>query len=132
MKKLIAAVALVAGTVLRAQVPPLITEMDRQLAQLAIEEAARGPATPIPLIGERSRQLGAVYDQFLTGVLIARGRASAGKPATVDDIVTHAAFQARAFVLVAFPIDCDGQPNHPTAIRWVSTRPSPVPVQMIG
>ena len=114
------------------QLPPEVMQMDRQNAQLAIEAAARGPVNGVPLIGGRGRPMGAVYDQFFIGVLIARARMVAGDAITADGLLAHDQWKSRATVIVAYPVDCEGKPNHPTAIRVSMARAMPVPPVMIG
>lgn len=129
---MLTAMAIASGSIPHAQVPAGVLDHDRQTAQLAIEAAGRGPATPIPLMGDRSRLLGVVYDPFVTAVQIARSRISAGLTVTPDDILAHPNWKSRALVVVAYPVDCDGKPNHPKAIRWVPNGQLPVPITVIG
>jgi hypothetical protein len=115
-----------------AQLPPAVTDRDAHVAQLAIETAQRGPVTPIPLIGDGTRQLGVVYDQFLIGVVIARAELAAGRTPEVDMLTSHPSWRSRGTVIVAYPIDCEGHPNHPIAIRWRTSAQLPVVPTPIG
>src|SRR5262245_48594449 len=120
-----------AASTLVAQIPQAVLDQDSHLAQLAVEAAARGPATPIPLLGDGTRPVGAVYDQYVLGVVIARQQIAAGKPADPAAITAHPLWRSRGIVVVAYPIDCEGRPNHPIAIRWKLSRPAPVEPQQI-
>ena len=122
----------VSAVALRAQMPASLQEIDRQSAQLAIEAAARGPAVAIPMSLGRGRTLASVYDQFIIGVQIARARTTAGETATVETLLNHESWKSRATVTVAYPIDCDGRPNHPIAIRWAMSGQSPVAPSVVG
>jgi hypothetical protein len=120
-----------------AQLPPAVAQRDANMAELAVEAARRGPAVPVPLLAETSRAMGAVYDQYLLGVVIARARLAAGEDLTPDAIQAHPLWQSRGTVVVAYPINCEGQPNSPIAIRWTSsvprpTEPSPIREPMRG
>ncbi|MEZ5316355.1 MAG: hypothetical protein R2752_03035 [Vicinamibacterales bacterium] len=132
--KLIALLAMVAGAGVLAngQVPQSASARDANLAQLAAEAAGRGPAMPIPLLGEGTRQVGAVYDRFVLGVLIGRAELAAGRPADPAVIAAHPTWQSRGTVVVAYPVDCEGRPNQPLDIRWKTTAQAPVQAEPIG
>src|SRR6185295_4816444 len=121
-----------AVSTLAAQAPQAVLDQDARIAQLALEAASRGPATPIPLTGETGRTIGAVYDQYILGVVIARQLIASGLPANSGAITAHPLWRSRGTVVVAYPIDCDGRPNHPVAIRWKLSRLAPVEPQIIG
>jgi hypothetical protein len=108
------------------QLPQAIRDKDLQMAELAAEAARRGPAIPIPLSGNTIRVVGVVYDQYLMGVVIARQQMAAGGTPDPRAIVEHPNWQSRGTVIVAYPIDCDGRPNRPLAIRWKSQIAGPV------
>jgi len=122
---------------LRAQVPQAVRDRDLRMAELAVEAAQRGPVTPIPLTGQTTRVVGVVYDQYLLGALIARAQIAAGDPAAkprtdAAAIVAHPLWQSRATVVVAYPIDCEGRPNQPLAIRWTTRSTLPVTPKVIA
>jgi hypothetical protein len=124
-----AALVLVAGHTLQAQDPQLpqtLRDRDVQVAELAVEAARRGPAIPIPLSGNTIRAVGVVYDQYLMGVVIARQQMASGQTPDPRAIVDHPNWQSRGTVIVAYPVDCDGRPNRPLAIRWKSAIGGPV------
>ena len=122
------ACAAVAAAVLslHAQLPDLVRERDARLAELAAEAAQRGPAAPIPLSGDTSRVVGVVYDQYLLGIVIGRAQIAAGQKADARAIADHPLWQSRGTVVVAYPIDCEGRPNQPLAIRWTTRMNLPV------
>lgn len=125
----LAALVLTAGLAVHAQDPQLpqaLRDRDLQVAELAAEAARRGPVTPIPLSGNTIRVVGVVYDQYLMGVVIARQQMASGKTPDPQAIVEHPSWQSRGTVIVAYPIDCDGRPNRPLAIRWKSDIGGPV------
>jgi hypothetical protein len=111
---------------LHAQLPVQVRERDAQLAELAAEAAQRGPAAPIPLSGDTSRVVGVVYDQYLLGVVIGRAQIAAGQKPDARTISDHPLWQSRGTVVVAYPIDCEGRPNQPLAIRWTTRMSLPV------
>jgi hypothetical protein len=117
---------------LRAQAPPSIATMDAQLAELAIEAAARGPAVPIPLAGENGRVFGVVYDRYLLAVAIARSRIGEGASTAAIAIAQHAAWTSRGTVVVAYASDCEGRPNRPLAIRWQTSAQGPVSPSVVA
>ena len=96
------------------------------MAELAAEAAVRGPVTPLPLTNTTTRVIGVVYDQYLMGIVIARAQIAAGNTPDPRAIVEHPNWQSRGTVIVAYPIDCDGRPNRPLAIRWKSQMAGPV------
>ena len=118
------------GAPLEAQLALLTpAEQDAQLAIVAAEAARRGPVTPIPLLGNGSRALGALYDRFHLGVLIGRAQIAANQPPDAADIAASPLWQSRGVVIVAYPINCDGKPNQPLAIRATgiaSIAPTPI------
>ncbi len=99
--------------------------MDAQLADMAIEAAARGPAVPIPLPGENGRVFGVVYDRYLLAVAIARSRMAEGASAAAIAIAQHPSWTSRGTVVVAYAPDCEGRPNRPLAIRWQTRSQGP-------
>ena len=124
--------ALSALTTQAPQLPPAIVERDTRQAELAAEAAARGPAIPVPLLGDGNRPLGAVYDQYFLGVVIGRALVAEGKTPDARAIQAHPLWQSRGTVVVAYPIDCDGRPNQPLAIRWVNRMNVPVSPTVIA
>jgi hypothetical protein len=117
---------------LHAQLPPQVVERDARMAELAAGAAQRGPATPIPLSGSTTRVVGAVYDQYLLGVVIGRAQIAAGQTPDPKTIAAHPLWQSRGTVVVAYPIDCEGRPNQPLAIRWTTQANVPVEPGVIG
>lgn len=113
------------------QVPPELMQRDLQLAELAAEAAGRGPVTPIPLYNG-SRIAGVVYDQYFMGVVIARAEIAAGRTPLAKSIVAHPNWQSRGTLIVAYPVDCNGRPNEPLAIRWNTTLKLPVSPESIA
>ena len=130
--RLIRAVSLAIVAVGTPQLPPAVASMDAQLAELAIEAAARGPAVPIPLPGENGRVFGVVYDRYLLAVAIARSRVAEGASAAAIAIAQHASWTSRGTVVVAYPTDCDGRPNRPLAIRWQTRSQGPASPSVIA
>ena len=122
----------VTARVILAQVPQMVLDRDAKIAQLAIEAAQRGPVAPIPLLGEGGRAYGALYDQYLIGVVLARARMAAGEGVDAASLMQHPAWQSRGTVVAAYPVNCDGAPNRPIAIRWKTSLPMPVPPTAIG
>jgi len=116
----------------QAQMPQAVLDQDRNLATLAVEAAAKGPIAAIPLNGDSGRTFGVVYEHYLIGGIIASQAIAAGRPAQVDDILRHPAWQSRGTVVVAYPIDCDGRPNRPLAIRWQLGGAAPVSPSVIA
>lgn len=102
------------------------------MAGLAIEAAQRGPAVPIPLTNNTTRVVGVVYDQYLLGVSIARAQMAAGKTPDAQAVMADPLWQSRGTVVVAYPIDCEGRPNQPLAIRWTTTMNVPVQPAIIA
>jgi hypothetical protein len=126
-------ISMVAGAlVMSAQLPPAVASMDAQLAELAVEAAARGPAVPIPLNGENGRVFGVVYDRYLLAVAIARSRIAEGASTAAIAIAQHASWTSRGTVVVAHPTDCDGRPNKPVAIRWQTSSQGPASPSVIA
>jgi hypothetical protein len=115
-----------------AQLPQSVLDQDARMAQLAVEAAQRGPAAPIPLVGESGRPIGALYDQFVLGALLARQRVGDGSTPDPTAIQQHPLWRSRQAVVVAYPIDCDGKPNQPLAIRGTMPRSMPVVPEQIG
>ena len=113
------------------QLPPELMQRDLQLAELAAEAAGRGPVTPIPLYNG-SRIAGVVYDQYFMGVVIARAEIAAGRLPVAKSIVAHPAWQSRGTLIVAYPVDCNGRPNEPLAIRWNTTLKLPISPEPIA
>ena len=118
--------AAVAAIALHAQVPQQVRDMDARMSELAAEAAQRGPAVPIPLSGDTSRVLGVVYDQYLLGVVIGRAQMAGGKTTDAAAVAAHPLWQSRGTVIVAYPVNCDGRPNQPLAIRWNTRMNLPV------
>ena len=113
------------------QLPPELMQRDLQLAELAAEAARRGPVTPIPLYNG-SRIVGVVYDQYFMGVAIGRAQLAAGQTPDAKSIVAHPNWQSRGTLVVAYPIDCNGRPNEPLAIRWKTSMNLPVSPEPIA
>ncbi len=110
--------ATLSGAPLGAQLALLTpAEQDAHLATVAAEAARRGPVTPVPLLGSGSRALGALYDRFHLGVLIGRAQMAANQAPDPAAIAASPVWQSRGAVIVAYPINCDGKPNQPLAIR---------------
>ena len=123
---------LAALLVSHAQVPQQVLERDARMAELAAEAAQRGPVVPIPLTGSTTRVVGVVYDQYLLGVVIGRAQSAAGQKPDPAAIAAHPLWQSRGTVVVAYPIDCEGRPNQPLAIRWVPVAGVPVAPAIIA
>src|ERR1043165_85313 len=91
------------------QLPPQLAQRDMRMAEIAVDTARAGPLTPIPLMIDGPREIGAVYDQFLTGVAIAKSLIAAGKPVDASIITADPAWRSRATTVVAYPSTCEGK-----------------------
>ncbi len=59
--------------------------------------------------------------------MIGRAQIAGGQSADAKVIAAHPLWQSRGTVVVAYPVDCDGRPNQPLAIRWTTRMNLPVP-----
>jgi hypothetical protein len=67
----------------------------------------------------------------LLGIVIARAQINAADTRR-DGRLGGSVWQSRGTVVVAYPIDCDGRPNQPVAIRWSTRMNAPVSPAIIA
>jgi hypothetical protein len=118
------------SAMIRGQAPsgvPDFAAQEQHLAELAVEAARRPTVDPIPL-RSGDRVVGAIYDHFLLGVIVARAAISAGRPVDAALVLASPQWRAHQMVVVALPVDCDGRPDHPLAIRFVPAMAPPIPM----
>jgi hypothetical protein len=107
--------------------PDFVAAQEQHLAELAVEAARRPNVDPIPL-RSGDRVVGAIYDHFLLGVAMARAAMGTGRPVDASVVLANPQWRSHQMVVVALPVDCDGRPNEPLAIRFVPAVAPPVPM----
>jgi hypothetical protein len=108
------------------QLPPFVAEQDLHLAEYVVSQIHGPTVGPIPLrVG--SRVVGAIYDRFLVALLAARAAEAAGEVVTAASLQSMPIWATHRMVIVAYPIDCDGNPDLPLAVRFRPGIPIPLP-----
>jgi hypothetical protein len=123
-----------AGTGLAGQSIRTLADINAQeelQAQWAIDAAARSNVEPIPL-KSGDQVMGALYDHFLLGVVVARAAAHEGRPMDVKALTSWERWRFHEMVAVVYPVDCNGKPAQPVSLRIETVVPVPGQLRPAG
>jgi hypothetical protein len=97
---------------------PNLQQTELNMERVAIELGSKGDVQGIPLDSDGSTRHGLLFDRFHMGVINARAQVAAGTTPTSANAPPGPGLLPPKFVVVAFPLTCDGATNAPRDITF--------------
>jgi hypothetical protein len=106
-------------------------QVERLLAQLAVELAQKGDPTPVPLDVAGPPKHGVIFDRFLVAAVKARAALRAGQPMDPAQ-APSSLITSEDLIAVAYPLDCNGRAITPIEIEVSQGGTTPGPLRPTG